>query len=237
MVRRQKIKVTEEERMIMLFWYTVFNGNYSQTAKRVSDEMGYQRSRKVVMDTAKRWNFATLAHVVRDEVNKRFYGSDTPGMGRITKMTADLLEIDEDLLIHCKRYLRGDSKAKIENISELLRVVNHVAKEVTNITGVSDVKKNAFAQISETMRESVGIGVDDVLQGLNEKGREEVVGRIVEQQITTILENKGKLSDAQKKKQDDLAKDLVENMDKVVSNTTLSPVIKSKTKKKYKIKR
>ena len=123
-IRAKRKPFTQGDLDVLLFWYTVYNGNYGQTTKKFNEVTGQNRSYKVILEVTKRHNFATLAHVMRDQVNKRFYESDTPGMGRILKLSADLMDIDEDLIRHCKRYLMGDSKSKIENVSELIRVLN-----------------------------------------------------------------------------------------------------------------
>lgn len=215
-VRKKYQKVTPKERNIMLFWYTALDGNYSAVARRTYQQTGIKRSRKVILETAKKHNFATLSHIVRDDVNKRLYGADTPGLGRILKLTADLMDIDEDLINHCKRYLMGDSKSKIENMTELLKVVSHVGKDITNVTGVKDIKRDAMAHISENMKEEINVSVEQVLSGLEPDEKEDVLKRIVEQQINKIMENKGEISDDQKKRTDRLVKDMVKNMDDIL---------------------
>ena len=134
--KRKNHAVSDDERDLMLFWWTVYDGNLSKTARKVSELTGIKRSPKVVMDVSRRNNFATLSHVVRDEVNKEFYGNDTPGMGRMLKIAADLLEMDELLISDCKKYLQGFRRGtKIEDIPQLLSVLKYVSDSVNNISG------------------------------------------------------------------------------------------------------
>ena len=221
MVIKKKIRggwirkpVSYNERMRMLFWYTVFNGNYSKTALKVSEETGIKRHRKVVLDTAKRHNFATLSHVVRDEVNKQFYGSNTPGMGRIMKLAADLMEIDEDILVQCKRFFMGAGKSKIASVTEALRAIKHVTTDLENISGIKDIKNAAFHDLSEKTKPDIGLTMKQVLADLDPKEKHAILGAVVTQQIDTIVENRtGGRSSRQKNKDDKLATDMLKNID------------------------
>lgn len=208
--RRKSKPVNSEERNRMLFWYTVFDGNYNKTAKRISEETGHKRSAKVVMDTARKFNFATLSHVVRDEVNKRFYGTDTPGMGRIMKMTADLLEIDEEILVHCKRFMKGDRTTKITDVKELLSATKQVLEELKNISGIKGIKDAAFHDLAAKTRPDITLTADQILGNLDEDERAEVLSEVVESQMTTILETRGDRSGKRLKKKD-------KDMDEIMS--------------------
>lgn len=206
MIRRRKMPVQEEERQLMLFWYTVYEGNYNRVAKKVSELTGIPRSRKVVFDIAKRNNFATLSHVVRDEVNKKFYDTDTPGMGRIMKLTADMMEINEDLVRQCKLWINDNKHSKIVSLDQLLKVMQHVFKDLENVSGEKNLKGSAFHKLAEQEKMGIGLTIDQVLKDMSPDEQADLLGEVVEQQIDVILENKGettKRGKQRKKKYDD----------------------------------
>lgn len=184
---QKRIRVSPEERQMMLFWYTALNGNYSAVAKKVSSLTGIPRGRKTVMDIAKKHNFATYSHVVRDKVNKEYFGDDTPGMGRILKMAADLLEGDEELLDHALRYLRRQENTRVESVTEAIKVFQYVEKSMGNITGSSDPKKEGFRKIQEREGPAIDMTLQQILEELPEKERQDVLQDIVEQQLDKIM--------------------------------------------------
>ena len=190
--KRKNHAVSDDERDLMLFWWTVYDGNLSRTAKKVSELTGINRSPKVVMDVSRRNNFATLSHVVRDEVNKEFYGNDTPGMGRMLKIAADLLEMDELLINDCKKYLQGFRRGtKIEDIPQLLSVLKYVNSNVNNMSGKKDLKSDSFHAIAEKARPLIGVTMEQVLKDMNEDEKLNVIGEVIEQQIEIILKHQG----------------------------------------------
>lgn len=190
--RMRRIPVNEEERQIMLFYYTLYEGNYSRTAKATTKKTGIPRSRKVVLETAKKYNFATLSHVLRDRVNKEFYGNDTPGMGRMLKLGADLVEIDEELLMQVKKYLGlGVGRSKIQNIKELLDVVKHVGAELSKITGDHDLKNSVLNKISQTEGPKMDLTIEEILRDMDPDQKADVLGQVIENQMNVILEYKG----------------------------------------------
>ena len=215
--KRKRVLVSQDERMRMLFWFTVFDGNINRTAKQVTKETGIKRNRKVVFETAKKYNFATLSHVVRDEVNKRFYGSDTPGMGRVMKLAADRLEIDEELILHCKRFLMGDHRSKVKEIKELLDAMKYITADLSNMANVKDLKGTAFSQIAKKTRPEIALSMDQILASLDEDEKANVLGKVVDDEIVTILENHGQDSNKREKRKDQIFKDLALNMDKSVT--------------------
>ena len=187
----RKNPVTPEERQMMLFWWTVYGGNYNKTAKKVSELTGIKRSRKVVFETAKRHNFATLSHDVRDQVNKQFYGDSSPGVSRLMKMVMDLMELDEALLSHAKNYIMGGvGRTNINNMSEALNVIKHVTSDLSNITGKVDIKSDSFASILESTKPEISISVNKELDELDENERADVVGEIIDIQTARILDYK-----------------------------------------------
>ena len=179
--------VSEKEREIMLFWYTVFDGNFNRIANKVSAITGIKRSRKVVMEVSQRFNFNVQAHVVRDQVNKKFYGDTTPGMSRIMKQVIDMLEIDENLLKHGKRFLQGDSQAKVKNITELLNVLKHVKEDAKNLTGIKDIKNTAFNQMSERIEPAISYTIDEIMRDMDANEKADLLGEVVESQVQKIL--------------------------------------------------
>ena len=197
--KKKRVPVSDEERQLMLFWYTIYEGNYNKAAKKVSEETGISRSRKVLFEVAKRHNFATLSHIVRDEVNRRFYGAETPGMGRMLKLTADLMEIDEDLLRQAKLFIQG-RRAKIEDIDQLLKVVKHVTQDISNITGDKDIKRSAFSEISKREKPKIGLTIDQITKDMSEEDKADVLGEVVESEISTLLELRGETTERSKKK-------------------------------------
>ena len=188
---RRKIPVTDKERDLMLFYFTVYEGNYNKVAKIVSQETGIPRSRKVVYETAKRNNFATLSHVVRDQVNKKFFGTDTPGMGRIMKITSDVLEIEEEMLRQAKLYINGMRSTKVDNIDQVMRVLKHVTSDLMNITGDKNIKESAFYKMSDNQKNKIGLTIDEITRDMSPEERADLLGEVAENQITTILDYKG----------------------------------------------
>lgn len=189
--RRRKIPVTAEERQIMLWWWTVFGGNYNKTAKKVSEVTGIQRSRKVVFEVAKKYNFQTLSHIVRDQVNKEYYGDSSPGMTRMMKMAMDLMEMDEEILAQAKTFLKGgNGKCEIQNFTELLNGLKYVTADFENITGKKGIKKNGFEDMAEQAKPEVAISVKQILKELSEEDRMMVTGAMVDEQHARILNYK-----------------------------------------------
>ena len=189
-VPQSRKPITEEERDLMLLWYTFYDGNCNKTAVKISEITGHKRHRKVVYETAKKYNFDVLAHVVRDQVNQKFYGSDTPGMGRVLKLTADVLEIEEDLMLQCKRYIQN-MPTKIGNIDQLLKVLTHVTKDLSAISGEPRVKEAAFKKIAEEEGERISVSLNQVTDNMRPEDKKAFVKDLVDQQMSKILDLKG----------------------------------------------
>ena len=169
------------------------------------------------MDVAKRWNFATLSHVVRDEVNKRFYSNDTPGMGRVLKLMADVFDIDEDLILHAKRFMMGDRKAKVDSVKDVILVINHVTKDMKSVTGENDIKQAAMSKIQEKTQPGISLTMDQILEGMPEDEQKEVITEAVEQQINRILNHKSDQTAGNEEKQKALAKHMMANLDNILT--------------------
>lgn len=189
--RRRKIPVSPEERQLMLWWWTVYGGNYNKTAKKVSEITGIERSRKVVFEIAKRHNFRTMSHIVRDQVNKQLSADATPGMNRMMKLVMDLMEIDEELLSQAKTYLiGGDGKTKFTNVNEVLGALKYVTSDLENITGKKGIKSGSFEDTAAANKPEISISVQKILSELPEDERDEVVGEIIDIQTNKILDFK-----------------------------------------------
>ena len=190
----KRTPVSPKEREVMLYWYTFYEGNASRTARKVSSLTGIPRSRKVVADVAKRYNFATLSHVVRDRVNKHFFNDDTPGMGRLLKIASDMLECDEELLLEVKKFLRGDRSSKVENIKEVLDILKYTNTSLGQLSGSKDFKEESFTKIAEKEGPKLDATLQDILAEMDPNEREEFQEIIVNKQIERILKHKGEES-------------------------------------------
>lgn len=189
--RRRKIPVTAEERQIMLFWWTVYGGNLNKTALKVSEIVGFKRDRKVVFEIAKKHNFATLSHIVRDQVNKTYYGDSSPGMNRMMKMAMDLMEMDEEIISHIKNYLvGGQGRSKITSFAEAINGLKYVTSDLENLTGKKGIKNN-FEDMAEQTQPEISISVAKVLDELDDEAKEKVIGEIIDVQTARILDYKG----------------------------------------------
>ena len=189
--RRKKTLVSAEERQTMLFWWTVYGGNEAKTARKVSEITGIPRHRKVVHETAKKHNFATLSHLVRDQVNKKFYDDSSPGMNRLMKMAMDLMEIDEKMIDHVKNYLfGGNGSTQIKSMGEAVTTLKYITMDMESLTGKKGVKHNSFEEMAEQTQPEIGISVSKILDELTDEAKEEVIGKIIDLQTAKILDYK-----------------------------------------------
>ena len=198
--KRAKNPISEEEKGIALIWYTLYDGNYNRTAKKVSEVTGIPRTRKVIYELAKRENFDVLANIVRDEVNKQYYGSDKPGMGRILKIVADVLEIEEDLMRQAKRYAQGLGSSKIRNISELLSILKHVTSDLENISGEGNIKDSAFKKLAHEQGPAIAMTLEQITKNMSAEEKDSLLTDIIDQQTAKILEFHGEETKNTKKK-------------------------------------
>ena len=212
--RRKKIPVSQDERDRMLFWWTFYKGNCSKTARKVSEETGISRSRKVVFETSKRYNFATMAHIVRDDVIKQVYSTDTPGIGRIVKVSSDVMDVDEQLVDQANRFLQGYSNTKVKNIDQVIKIVEHVTKNLNVMTGSKDIQSDALEKIAEKEGPRLRYSMDEILNKLSDEERAEVLTEIANEQTMAILEMRGERSTRQKKRDRQANKRIKKQADK-----------------------
>ena len=189
--RRRKIPVTADERQIMLWWWTIYGGNVNKTARKVSEITGIPRHRKVVHEVAKKFNFATLSHVVRQKVHEQFNNDNTPGTNRIRSMLMDLIEIDENIVIQIKNYLiGGQGRTTFTNTAEMIAALKYITADLQNLTGKKNLKDTPFEDIVSDQKPDIEISVMQLLEELDEKEKAEVMEVLVDGQTSRILDFK-----------------------------------------------
>lgn len=189
--KQQRVPVLAKEKQQMLFWYTVYKGNCNAVAKKLTQINKVKRTRKTVADIARKENFATKSHIIRDKVNKQFFGDDTPGMGRMMWLAENLLEFDEELLQDARKFMRGERGTRCESIKDCLDIVKHVNTQLSNLIGAKDFKNEAFDKLQEQEGATIELSVQEILDDLPEKERELVMGEVVDEQISKIFQYRG----------------------------------------------
>lgn len=186
------VRVAQEEKEIMLFWYTALEGNISAVRKKMKAETGIDRTRKVIKQVALRENFDTKAHLVRDKVNEYFYGTSNPWMTRSIKMGLDMLEIDEAILGHVKDFFKGNNEKKrfkgpFSSSAEALAAYKQVLSDISALTNEKDPKKKAFDTMAENEKPILDVNFKTLMDELPEEEQEELKDSLVLEQRNKLL--------------------------------------------------
>ncbi len=179
-----KKKITEEQIDDMLFWYTVYHGNYAKVGTHVG------RNRKVVRDIALKHNFATKAHLMQDKVNEHLFGVSDPAQARMLKMGLALMDTDEHLLEEVNAYVTNKRRVstRFRHMGDAITVLKYVEESIGNLTGERNIRGRTLKEIDKNTAPGYKLTVEKLLLELPEGEREEVKKALVEKQRENIIE-------------------------------------------------
>ncbi len=179
-----KKKITEEQVDDMLFWYTVYNGNYAKVGTHVG------RNRKVVRDIALKHNFATKAHLMRDKVNEHLYGASNPAQARMLKMGLSLMDTEERLLEEVNAYVSNKRRTstRFRHMGDAIAVLKHVEDAIVNLTGERNIRGRTLEEVSKNTSTEYKLTVEKLLKELPEGERAGVLKELVEKERDEIIE-------------------------------------------------
>ncbi len=181
-----KKRISEEQVDEMLFWYTFYDGNYGKVGTKVG------RNRKVVRDIALKHNFKTKSHLMRNQVNKHFYGVDNPALARTLKMGLALMNTEELLLEEVHAYVSNKRRVstRFRHMGDVVTVLKHVEDTMVHVTGEPNIRGRTLEEIDKHTAPEHKLTVENILDELSDEEKIEVRQRIIDNQREQIIQGK-----------------------------------------------
>ena len=179
-----KKKITKEQIDTMLFWYTVYDGNYNKVGNHVG------RNRKVVRDIALKHNFVTKAHLMRDRVNEHLFGVSNPAQSRFLKMCLALMDPEAGLLEEANAYVMNKRRVstRFRHMGDVVTVLKHVEETMVHLTGEKNIRQRTLQEISKNTSTEYKLTVANLLDELNEEDSAALRKALIQKERSKIIE-------------------------------------------------
>ena len=181
---RKGKRYTEEEKVVILFWWVYCDENAYRTSEIVSRKLLRKVSPKVVIQMANRENFRTRAPFIKAAVEQFKHGEEVNEDDvAFAKMGSNMMEIDWLLVKDAKEYLTTKKEGtRFRSVKEVIDAMRFVEGNVVALFGDANIRKNAWSYTQETEGGRLAASAEEILENLNKSEEQEIVN-VVEEKI------------------------------------------------------